>query len=344
MSIRLEYKKSAYLLVILAGLLVSETTLAVQPGTNLPKRTSGLNTNYAKIVVANLPIGQTVSMSQIANAPMLIGSNYSVPIYSSVRTEAPKEPKEGYDPIPDPSWVVVEPNGLTLQAYATAKLDVKVVLPEDETLFGRKYYCNIVLNTGGDPNIQGVRFGTEITGLFMFSIAPVRNETGLDAALRNPADAAYEIVPPVIIMKGIKPGQKIKIRTVKNKKVELINKSKKKQKYWLYSVNPDEIHYTLSPHSRFGGNVEDVILKADYLQVNPDSKKYLDFLVQVPKNADFSQGYLAYVVSISSGSSDKEGVKRFLAIYLEGEKTATEPKLENAAPQGVTTSAEIKNK
>jgi len=208
MSIRPTYDKPRLLIAFLLLLSLPGITLAGSTGTAVAERKGGLKTNYAKIVVANLPIGQTVSMTKIANQPMLIGSNYDAAVHITVRAEAPKEPKDGYSPIPDPAWIVIEPNEVTLQANASTQLDVKIILPNDEKLFGKKYVCNIVLHTGGDPNSKGISFGTEITGLFMFSIAPGRNEAGLDAALKNPANAAYEIVPPVVVVADVKPGQK----------------------------------------------------------------------------------------------------------------------------------------
>lgn len=307
-------------------------------------QTTGLSTNYSKVAVANLPIGQTVSMIQIANAPMLVGNNYAVSVYVTAHTEVPKASKDGFAPIPDAAWIAVEPSGLTLQAYATAKLDVKVTLPNDEKLFGKKYYCNILLITEGDPNVKGVRFGASITGRFMFSVAPIRNEEGLEAALHSPADAAFEIVPPVVVMKDVKPGQKIKIQTEAKKKVQLINQSKNQQQYWFSSVDPNGTNYILLDKSRFEGNVEDVLLNYDQIKLGPGKKKELDITIQVPANADLNRGFLAYLLSISSGASDKAGVNRYLAIYLKGTQASVEPKLENGASQGVTTSAEMKNK
>lgn len=302
--------------------------------------TSGLKTNYGKIVVANLPVGQTISMTQIANAPLLVGNNYEVPVFVTIKPEAPKEPKDGYLPIPDPAWIMVEPNAVTLPAVATYQFDLKVILPDDEKLFGNKYICNLSIMTEGDLAKKGFRYGTSITGLFMFSVAPARNELGLEQALQQPADAAYDIVPPQVVVRGAKPGQKVKIRSEMKKKVELINRSKKEQQFWLSSVDPAEHNYSLISSSRFGGNVNDVTIEPEQFKLGPGGRKALNITVQVPMDADFELSSLAYLVSIASGK--RQGVNRFFTIYLSGEKSGQKSKAENNTPQAVTPAAGTK--
>lgn len=319
-------------------------SVALLPGVGFAVETkTGLKTNYSKVAVANLPIGQTVSMTQIANAPMIIGNNHEIPVYIQIHTEIPPKPKDGYEPIPDASWVAVEPNGITLPANASAPVDVKITIPNDEKLFGKKYLCHIIIHTEGDPNYSAVRFGTQITGQLMFSIAPEQNVEALDAALKNPADADFEIVPPAVIVENVKPGQKLKVLSETKKKIELINHSKKKQEYWLYAVDPRETGYSML-NSKKDTNINDVTIVQEQIKLGPGKKKALDIVIQIPQEADFSKEAWAYLISITNGAKQGQGVNRYLAIYLKGTPASAEPKLENAAPQGVTTSAEIKNK
>lgn len=334
------YKKLTFLLASLLLFTSTGLVLAEKKPAVLPEKQAGLRTNYGKIALANLPIGQTISMTKIANAPMLIGNNYEVPILVEIRTKIPDKPKDGYAPIPDLSWIVIEPRGITVPARGSVQVDVKVSLPDDEKLLGQKYVCQIILYTEGDPNVRAVRFGSQIAGFFMFSIAPVRNETGLEEALNNPADAAYELVPPTVVMKGVKPGQKLKVRTELKKKVELVNRSTKDQIYWFYSVDPREHNFALPGKSRFGGNVDDVIFEEDQVRLGAGGKKALNITIQVPADADMNEESLAYLVSVTSGK--RQGINRFLAIYLNSEEFEKKHKHEIGAPQAVTPVAETK--
>lgn len=334
--------------VSIMGIWMTVAVLSFAPFTALAEQTSGLSTNYSKLTVDNLPIGQTVSMIQIANAPMLVGNNYEIPVYVNISTEVPTQLSQGYEPIPDPNWILVEPSGMTLDAASTMKVDVKIALPDDETLFGKKYQCNIVIYTRGDPAATGVRYGTQLTGLFMFSVAPVRNESGLERALNNPANADYEINPPRVEIWGVKPGQKVKVRDKNNKKVEIINHSAKRQNLYLSAVDPLKTEYSRITNSQPAKVAEDVLIQQDDLWINPRQKKALDISIQVPKDADFTLGPLLYLVAVSSGSTG--GVTRYLGIYLSEKESAAAQKkkeieaqeLKNATPQAVTPTAGIK--
>ncbi len=311
---------------------------------------AGLSTNYSKLAVDNLPIGHSVSMIQIANAPMIVGNNYSVPVYVTIKSQVPEVLAVGYEPIPDPNWIVFEPNSLTLEASATMQVDVIIKLPDDETLFGKKYQCNIITYTEGDPAMTGMRYGTQLTGLFMFSVAPIRNESGLERVLNNPATAEYEINPPMVDIWGVKPGQKVKVRDKNNKKVELINHSAKRQNLFLSSVDPLKTEYSRISNSQPAKVADDVLIQQDDLWINPKQKKALEISIQVPKDADFSMGPLLYLVAVTSGSAG--GVTRYLGIYLSEEESAAaarqkkdieaEQRIKNTTPQAVTPAAGTK--
>lgn len=283
----------------------------------------GLKSNYSKIFVQNLPIGQTISMKQLANAPLMIGNNFDVPIYVTFKTEIPKKPRDGFMAIPNAGWVQVESAGVTLLAKGKALLDVTITIPDDEKLFEQKYQCDIVMHTQGNPNVQGLRFGFQITGLLLFSIAPGRNEIALQQALNDPADAAYKLEPPQVDIWGVKPGSKIKVLTKEKKEVVLTNRSKKTQKYLLSSVDPGDTTFKPYTGSQFSGDPDQVIIKQDEFKISPGKSRKLKLEVQVPQDVDFTKGPLVYLVLVKSGT--RQGVGRYMAIYCYADKKP-EPK------------------
>jgi hypothetical protein len=199
------------------GIWMTVAVLSFAPFTALAEQTSGLSTNYSKLTVDNLPIGQTVSMIQIANAPMLVGNNYEIPVYVNISTEVPTQLSQGYEPIPDPNWILVEPSGMTLDAASTMKVDVKIALPDDETLFGKKYQCNIVIYTRGDPAATGVRYGTQLTGVYFLGLSSP-NESDWERALNNPANADTKLNHPAL-RSGLLNPTEVKVRDKNKKKV-----------------------------------------------------------------------------------------------------------------------------
>ncbi len=282
---------------------------------------SGISMNYTKINVGNLPIGKTISMKELANFPLVMGNNYAIPIAVSVYPQRPETPKPGYEAIPDANWIVLDSRAATIPAKGKIQMDVKVNLPDDESLLGRKFQANIIMSTTGDPSARGFKYGFKIDGHFLFSVAPGRNEQGLARALKNPADAAYALDPPRVDMFEIVPGKEIQVLTEENKEIVLTNNTSKKQRYLLSSVDPADTDVTPDQGSQFSGNPDEVKIKPDEIKLNPGKSKKIELEINVPKDVDFEKGPLFYLISVTSGV--RQGITKYINVYLwAGERPA----------------------
>lgn len=314
--------------IVLCGMimLLSSYAWAADPAT--PEPGAGIKSNYSKVFVQNLPIGQTVSMKELVNLPLIISHHYNTPVFISIVAEKPEKPKEGFEAIPDPNWIQVESNGLTLEAQSEVKLDVKVSVPNDESLLGRKFQVFINVFTPGETFGGAIRYGYQIKGNFLFTIAPVRNEEGLKAALEHPSDAAFTLFPPRVNLFNVLPGMTVKAISPERKKITITNNSNKRQKYFLASIDPFKTAYAPDPGAQFTGDPDQVDLGQDEISLNPGQSKQLDIKIKVPKGMDFTQNPLVYLVSVKSGHV--QGMEKFIEIYLwnrEIFKSNTEPQV-----------------
>lgn len=307
-------------------ILLSSYAWAANPATPEPR--AGIKSNYSKVFVQNLPIGQTVSMKELVNLPLTISHHYDKPTYVSITTEKPQTPKEGFEAIPDPTWIQVESTGLTLAPHSEAKLDVKVSIPNDESLLGRKFQVFVNVFTPGESFGGAISYGYQIKGNFLFTVAPVRNEEGLKSALEHPSDAAFALFPPRVNLFNVLPGTTVKAISPERKKITITNNSNKRQKFLLASVDPFKTAYSPDPGAQFPGDPDQVDLGQDEISLNPGQTKQLDIKIKVPKGMDFTQNPLVYLISVKSGHI--QGMEKFIEIYLwnrEIFKSNTEPQV-----------------
>jgi hypothetical protein len=293
-------------------LMAASPSLAAAP--NLDR--GGLSMNYTKVVVGNLPIGNVISMSQIANAPLIVGNNYDIPIFVNIKVTAPPKEFPDYEVLPDLSWISVDAHTVTIPAHGEMKVDLKVHLPNDEKLFGKKYRVGINVNTQGNPAITGLKYGYSLTGSFLFSVAPGRNDAALASAIKNPVDADYEVYPPRLDFWNVKPGTELDLINDKQERPTLKNTSKKKHTYFLLSVDAGHTIAAVDEGCQFSGHPDDLTLPDDEITLGAGTNKVLNYKIKVPADIDFSKGPLAYLVSVKSGKA--KGIERFLTIYLWG--------------------------
>ncbi len=275
----------------------------------------GLKMNYSRIVVDNLPIGQPVSMQRLASLPLKLGNGFGFPIEVRVSIAPPAKPRPGYECIPDPLWIRPEVSVVEVPAHGERELDMVISVPDDPALFGRRFHADVVVATKGNPSIRGgVRTGYEITGNLLFSVAPQRNEQALQAALDQPASAAFRLDPPRVDVFDVRAGQALCILGPDQTPVRLINESGAPQTYELEAVASKQSAYKPDDGCQAETDPGDVRMGWPECRLAPGASTNLQVSIQIPSGADLNKGPLLYQVAVRNGASRK--VEQYLKIYV----------------------------
>ncbi|HEY8240034.1 MAG TPA: hypothetical protein VIH35_01245 [Kiritimatiellia bacterium] len=285
----------------------------------------GLRTNYAKIVVDNLPIGHSISLTKLASLPLVVGNNFDAPISVTITSRTPTAPREGYEAIPDSSWVEPEVTTVELAAGAETNLDIVLHIPNDHYLFGRKFQADIVIHSSRDGEGGGVVFSYELAGNLLFSIAPTANDEALAQAMATPLNAAYSLSPPRVDIFEVEPGDRVQVIGDSGGPVQLRNDSKDAQTFVLQSIDPGTTQFTPDPGSQYLGTADDVAIPVDTLNLAPHETKALNLSVIVPQNANLHKGPLLYLVAVKNGQT--QTVEQYVKIYLWAGQRPPKPDL-----------------
>ncbi|MFH0878939.1 MAG: hypothetical protein V2A34_04430 [Lentisphaerota bacterium] len=273
----------------------------------------GLRTNYSKIVADHLPIGCAISMKGIANLPIQLGNNFDVPVLISVVAKQPDQARTGYEPIPDPSWIKPEQDEILVPPGEERFLDVVIHIPDDEALLGKKYEAQIVVatsRTGKEKPSFNIQY--QITGILLFSIAPVRNAAALEQALKQQGDASYDVAPCRVDLYGIKPGSAVSM----DPSAIISNRSDHAMQFTVASILPDVSTCLPNEGSSYRGKESDVEFKASAFSVPAHEAAQLPMVLHVPEEISMAEEGLFYLVSIRSGAL--MNMEQFVRIYLWG--------------------------
>lgn len=113
----------------------------------------GLSTKFVEVTLENLELGKIYSVKEKTGKTLVIkNTTEDKTVDIAMEPEAPVDYNlvEGYEPIPDISWVVIEKSYFTdVGPGKEAETDILISIPDDEALYGKKYQVYIYSHTAG---------------------------------------------------------------------------------------------------------------------------------------------------------------------------------------------------
>jgi len=158
-------------------------------------RAAGLKTTFVRVKIENLRVGNTYSIREMANLPLAVYNTGEEATNVRVEPTVPiaGELREGYEPIPDASWIKLEQDLFEgVKPNGAAITDVLISIPDDERLLGRRYQVMIWSHTEGEGLIA-----CGLKGEVLFAVSSEKS------APRK----AITVLPTEIYIADVEPGK-----------------------------------------------------------------------------------------------------------------------------------------
>lgn len=133
-----------------------------------PLDAAGLRTTFSEVTVDGLEPGTTYSMKETAHLPLEVVNTGDEPVDLIIELVMPgiEELKEGYEAIPDLSWIGVEVTKFQgIPPGGSAIADIMVTVPDEDQFRGRKFQAFIWTHS------IGTRVGVGLKSKLLFSVA-----------------------------------------------------------------------------------------------------------------------------------------------------------------------------
>lgn len=126
---------------------------------------AGLRTKMGEIRVDNLRIGQSYSLRQSNNTPFMLEntSERELQIKLEVLKPSKNELVQGFEPIPDTSWIYLAETDFVMPAESEIETDVIIEIPYEEQHRGKAYQAYLWSRTTGGSIAVGLRSKVFIT-------------------------------------------------------------------------------------------------------------------------------------------------------------------------------------
>ncbi|OGW82845.1 MAG: hypothetical protein A2987_02030 [Omnitrophica bacterium RIFCSPLOWO2_01_FULL_45_10] len=152
---------------ILLGLFLAIGLCLSPPKANA----AGLSTGFSEVKIENLEIGKSYSTKETVGLPLVVVNTGDEPVDLKMELLLPQESelKEGFEPIPDLSWIRLERTEFKeIEPNEHATSDVIISIPPDPRYQGKKYQVFIWSHTVGG------RIGVGLKSKLLFTIAKAK--------------------------------------------------------------------------------------------------------------------------------------------------------------------------
>jgi hypothetical protein len=202
----------------------------------------GIGMKFATVILERVTPGRVYNINKLKNVPLILINTGTgeVEVGLYVEPPPPNAVKEGYEPIPDPTWIQFIPDKVTLKQNEKYYVDVVVSLPDDQSLIGKHYEAIISAQTGS----YGM-FSTGVAQKFYFSIGVEGPEAVRLARQKNLLTQLNFEVDPDRMFFEIPAGKKVNVLKALKKSIKMVNKGDTKMKLKLVSV-PNERGYPIA--------------------------------------------------------------------------------------------------
>lgn len=252
----------------------------------------GLGTKFSTIVLEKLNLGEVYNITQLRNLPLIVINSGDSEVDAMVEIEIPRkdELKEGYEPIPDPSWVRIVPNKFRLKPNEEMRCDVIITIPVDTSLIGKHYQLKIWSHTAGED-----AFGAGVVNRMFFSIGTSGPEA-LQKAKRQRALFAVEMdVSPEKLYLTAVAGKKINIQKEFQKTISIINKSQTNIVVKAESVE-NKINAIIPEGFEFAPSPNLLKISPDTIKVKKRRMADLKMFIEIPNEEKYHNKKFMFLV------------------------------------------------
>jgi hypothetical protein len=276
-----------------------------------------LSTPYGELTVTNVQPGRVyIGTRDITNQPFYVLNQSDKDLDFTVEAKVPTADrlKDGYEPIPDASWITFEKDFFHAPAQGRGETDFYVSIPNDPALLGRKFQASLIVRTIGHGFMQ-----TGLGGRMLLSIYEATSAWTDKEIANQKLGVRVGFNPFETEAKDVAPGAKTPLRHVDGKPLMLANKSEYPVECFLKvtEVSPSFVNAPVGfgPAPALGH----LKLKSKRIKVAAQSETPVDAFFQFPDRPAFRGKHFYFIIEAVS-TDKKTPVQKLARIFVSTAK------------------------
>jgi hypothetical protein len=272
--------------------------------------TGGISTSFTEVAVRNLSIGKNYAMGEKVGRKLEVrnrGEN-SIELKMEVLVPSKSELKEGYEPIPEASWIELEKDYFSVEPSKSAVTDVIVTIPNDKKYLGKKYQAYIWSHTVGKGNLP-IALGLKSKLLLEIS----EQERDLSKEFGGKFD--FAIFPDEIVLGNVKLGKIYDIKKVFGKLLEVKNCSLYSRIYEIKSISREKAGIGVKNGYEDCPNPDFLTFDKSKFDLKGKKKTRVKMYLNFPKREEYAGKKYIFVVRIRF-LGEEFLLNRYLKLYV----------------------------
>jgi len=203
-----------------AALAFAAAILAAAPQAVFAK--IGLSTQFVDVVFEGLKPGRSYNVRELRGVPYTVKNRGDGEADVLVEAIVPEDKhiKAPYEPIPDPSWIVLTPDRIKIGPNSVGFSDIIVTIPDDPALEGKHFQAMFwahTVNTG--------MLAAGVKSRFRFSIGPGPDTLEKERRQNAMVTLNYDLWPTSLYVKHAKAGKRYDVKRKEKKTFKLTNRN-----------------------------------------------------------------------------------------------------------------------
>jgi hypothetical protein len=264
-----------------------------------PLRATGLRTKFGMVTVRGLKIGQEYSLNTLVNLPLRVintGTETEQLKIDVIQISTAGSP--GYEPIPDISWIKLEKNEFTVEPNHEAVTDVRISIPNDPKLLGRRFEAHIWSRT--KPNRHSM-VGAGLGSVLLFeisSVPPSDDELKKKFVDRKLSNLDFTLYPTQGLADDIPVGTEVDLKRERKVSIKLVNPNDSELHFKIRPIPFWESLLSVPDGFEAGPQYFWVRPSTDTVTVEGNSIKDTALLVKIPDEEDLKGRGFVFVISV----------------------------------------------
>jgi hypothetical protein len=179
----------------------------------------GLSARFGDVILESAQPGRTYNLREAARVPFGVENRGDAQTEVVVEFEKPRKDRlaEGYEAIPDPTWMKAMPDRLTLGPKAVGFFDLLLTIPDDPALTGRHFQVTVKAKGGGGL------FGVAVENRVRISIGPGPESIKAEKKKKAMQQLDFDVTPRELYLTGVPVGKAWDARKEAKRSIRIAN-------------------------------------------------------------------------------------------------------------------------